>query len=71
MKQIDVFTLTDADLERMEREGLLPKVAIPTITEYVPRRRPAVLHRCSRCGIDSERADLCIDCLDVLALEAS
>jgi hypothetical protein len=55
--------------QQLERR-LADMIANPPVKTPRPRKQTPV-RSCSRCGIDTTKPDLCVDCEDVLALEAS
>jgi hypothetical protein len=83
MIQIDLYNLTDEHLELAARTRRAHPETVANIETNrrwdAARRRAeakaeaariASLRSCRRCGIDTSDPDVCIDCRDVLALEA-
>lgn len=85
MRAVSVFDLTDEDLDAaaaVRRANPLPPRPddaywLAVIARRQRERREvearaiASARRCDRCGIDTAGRDLCLDCLDVLALETA
>jgi hypothetical protein len=82
-EQVSIFDLTDEQIETAvaaRRANRLPPrpddvfwLAVLARTRRESERREALrissMRRCQRCGIDINHTGLCVDCIDVLALE--
>lgn len=65
----------DSPVEPLSRAQQLERRAHDLMLNPPARKRrlpkQTTIRSCSRCGIDTIKPDLCVDCEDVLALEAS
>lgn len=84
MRSVCIYDLTDEQIAqavagRRARPDVQANIqanrvwdaAFARLAHKAEAKQRAVTRRCSRCGIDTTRPDLCIDCEDVLLLEVS